>query len=984
MKKTQSILTFFLFFTLTVVSRADFIPRSFEIYPATGAGAREVAKVPDFFGKLGKGAFLKYGNFIFRTTVALKKEKRRSAYDILELESGPILIPHRRPSDADRGDDKTGFGWSRVGQGFVWKPGVNAEPLPVPFGVPSGESRGRVLTDYDELWVDYRELFPAHPCAFSVKIGEDSADSEGEKILSVVDEIDASEAVWVAKDSGYILRRLLRLSPDAKWRYVLWRGINVIQRRLHRDLSDIEAMDVVFASGFSVKGLNLRIETGDNDGPGKLVELAPPNEMLADSYGNQVWRVNMTQVVRERFPGVKKVYLQEIIAFAENEAGDIFHIHPLKKIIFQGMVDARNGGASRRESEEGSAVAPSVSSGKVSGHKVPDAVFSVRTETVTPFVKRMIVSLDVLKQREDVLFRNGRLSVLPGNSAEPSGIKIEKIWLVSGYDTNLPAFLRSGEDLIRNWAGPFINPPDPEVRVEWPEVLGYLPFGVLRPRFVPGSTVGDDSSVAGSVTDVAIPIKETPAYLPPLKFKTVPFTLDSDRAEGGEMGIGLRERAPLFPSGMRESFMKERGISFRSDRPFTKAARDGNGLILEGDGRLIEVGWTISAVVDKGAIFFLAVPEGAEKIRKIILTASFEKGADLRLIIGPNMPVPLVREGRILNLSFRIDTTSAPFHLKLKEATLFRPVLTTKEEAFVRGLPEKGAEIPPPVALWASPGIFVYKDGGRVRGAVYTPESSRQDPVGGALHWSTPLVSPMEWAGDVRLHYRIPQRTVSENPCWLNLKLKWDKRSESRDVCLERAEGDIMLPLADFLGKGGEDPGALNSADWKIDFGSLVAGADNSFEFGVAFEGYSLKSASRKLKKWAVLYSRGLPIGFTVDKEIENKILEGPVQLEAEAEAVSKVALSGGEVTPAESPWFKVDSAAIEPVSPLPQGAWKKLVLQKREAASSLGLFSWLVKVALLLAFAGLLWKGFYGKPWAGFGSVLKVSALIRLRAFFF
>ncbi len=808
-------------------------------------------------------------DFILKARIGLKLEKRLAAHGILELKQDLALV---QPG-----------GWNRIGHSFTWTPGRKAENLILPFSPPSA-GIGIALADYNELWVDYREILPGQPGALSVDLALESTDhAEGKtsqltataalKAVHAVEEINAGEADWVKKNNAYGLGRLLRRPPDEKWRYVIWKGFTVIQRRLHRNLAGIEAMDIMFTSEFPVESLNLRIGTRDNYGPGKMIELQKGSEIGPDIYGNQSWHVDILKILGEYFSRGDKAYLQEVIAFVKGDAADAGRRHPLKKVIFFASNDAPDRSRDQRN------IATALTS---------------RTESVTASVKRMIIDLHDLNSNpdRDVLFKGGRLIIYSKKPIKPCAVTIEKIRLVGIYDADLPIFLHAGEKMILGWGGPFINPPDPADQVEWPEIASYLPF---------------------EISSLPLPARKD----------------------------------------TRNSLAIEGGGALRSDKPFTKVASGRDGLVLEGSGRWLEASWPVSADVDKDSIFFMHVSSGTEQFQKVVLTAGFEQGSDMHLVVEPNMPERLLRKGKIARLSFRINLVSVPFRIKLKEAALFRPVLLTQKKAFVQKLPTRTAEKLVVSALSTPLGVTADQDGDVLRGASVSNEGSGAR----TLRWTTFSANHMEWARGLRFSYHVPHRTV-ENPCWLNLTLKWDKCIESKDVCLNQASGEIFLPVAGSVGYS--DYGKFRSADWKATLSVSSTTADNSFEFRAALEGIAMRSPAQELASWPVFISGGRPLGFAPSGGKAGEILKGPMWLGAGVEPVLRMISSSARIQPVESPWFRVDSNAIELGPSVPQSVAKKLMalIENQEIPSEASLPSRISKLDFCLVLALLLLGG--------------------------
>lgn len=318
------------------------------------------------------------------------------------------------------------------------------------------------LSDYDELWVDYQELFPRNPSTVAVELVMDGG-SPGLKSASrrtafaeqrpahAVEEIETSESAWVEKDAAYVLGRFLGRTPDSKWRYTAWKGRTVVQRRFHRDLKDIVALDVDFGPRAVVVGLNLRIGIADDFRPGSLVELRRPAEL---GYRTQKWHVDIAGILRERFADKDAAYLQELVAFVMVDAADAAVQHPLRKIVFYGPdAPARPLGASG-----------------------PVDALPARMQLVAPSARRVVVDLRRLREDRRGQPESGQLIFSGTRSSAPAGVKVRGVRLVRLQESTRPLFLNAADELIRRWGGPFLGLSDDASRVESPEILSYLPF----------------------------------------------------------------------------------------------------------------------------------------------------------------------------------------------------------------------------------------------------------------------------------------------------------------------------------------------------------------------------------------------------------------------------------------------------------------------------------------------------------------------------
>jgi len=476
------------------------------------------------------------------------------------------------------------------------------------------------LADYDELWVDYRGSYREPAGGIRVSLPILASDFLTDIPIQLyplavvlpiksVEEVDVSSAGWRLKDYTYSLGRTLRLPPEGEWRYIPWREFTVIQRRFHRYLAGVEALDVVLDS--EVEGINLRIGTKDNYAPGELVELGRAHLGDGESLEKHAYRINVSQLLRERFPNCKTVYLQEICIFIRGNDPEVTAGRPLKKLIFKAVDDAA--------SKPGSDLLGEDSRG-MPAQRLPATILSA-----SPTVKRLVVDLRGLKKYRHAFFTRGAVN-FAAKTASPDERDFSKIRLVRVRDKLSAVFLRDGEDLLRSWGGPFINPEDPRGYVEWPEVFVHLAFRVLAPS------------------------SSAPVYA------------------RNRLGRGA--------------------LSLNSEKPF-KAAASAEGLLLEGFGDSLSLSFSTSSVISAGSVFVLVADYGSRQISRTFLSVDFKDGPDVRLPVFPNEPIMIPRGGPVNNISLVLYSANRPFRINLKEAVLFHPRLLTEAQAFFGKIPVK-------------------------------------------------------------------------------------------------------------------------------------------------------------------------------------------------------------------------------------------------------------------------------------------------------
>lgn len=326
------------------------------------------------------------------------------------------------------------------------------------------------VNDYDAIWVDYQEPPGSAPGRFVVRLDLSGAYAEKPIVatahcnqLRADGEINAEAAAWLPKDVWYRFTRLLGRPPDERWRYFSTDQYTVIQRRLHRNLKDVSAMDLYFPPGIGIKNLNLRVSFEDTYGQGELVEIGSPESVVCtDQY--QLWRVDLGNLIKERFPGKSGGYIQEIIVFVGKENAIGKGPPLLNKVVF-----LTETGAFRPR--------PSFPMQEPAG--IPQfPVFKdlpARIDKVSYLTKRMIVDLAQLKGAAVVL-KNGVLHVEADEKNISAGVRVKRVRFVKFRESRVPAFLLEGTRILRGWGGPILDASFCADKAEWPLIDLYVPI----------------------------------------------------------------------------------------------------------------------------------------------------------------------------------------------------------------------------------------------------------------------------------------------------------------------------------------------------------------------------------------------------------------------------------------------------------------------------------------------------------------------------
>ena len=233
----------------------------------------------------------------------------------------------------------------------------------------------------------------------------------------------------------------------------------------------------------------------------------------------------------------------------------------------------------------------------------------------------------------------------------------------------------------------------------------------------------------------------------------------------------------------------------------------------------------------------------------------------------------------------------------------------------------------------------------------------------------------------VQLNYRLPRTYSNVERCPLHLQFNWVKGKTERQVCLEKPDGVLFIPMAGRLGATGKpkDLGALQSIDWV--FRSSTSGGKGVpelFDLQFSVNGWGMISAADYVRLLPIFNVDRYPIFSDVEhsKEIDTGLsyLRG-IWLPLE----DSILAAGGQIQPVENWLFTLNQVVVEPRKPMSWDRWRELT----ETPTSKTLPRWPKWLAWFSALLLILvaWKKGYwtsGKAW-----VLKTESFKVLNRLF-
>lgn len=553
------------------------------------------------------------GEYRLKARIALQQKPAPQVVDKFDLNWIPLA---GAPPD----------GWQESQGGWRWTPGSQRNSVGFLIAPPS-RNTGRNTTsmsDFDELWFDYRDLGGSDNCELGFMADAHAAAAQKSTTALWIESgdtsstwrpvlrVQAARAAWLPKDNLYLARRVLGMDFDEDWRYQQDGQRTVVQRRFHYNLDKIEALDFLFAHGTNVRLIDLRIAYGgwlrhDTmitwDETPHQVESLPDGSVRVRLLIGEWLRQNDKASDRSR-----KIFLSEAVVFLKGEANEIAQSKPLLEVVF--LADGIN-----------RAAGPSVKKHLVS--------LPARSELLAPGYKRWILDLRPLSRGKwfDVRMDRALLTIRPSDPARQCALQPLALRLVSITNGKEPGYIVDMQRWLRALGGPF-NAADPQKKeVEWAETEAYAPLSLL-----PAASYTDDKNIG-------VHRLELPAW----------------------------------------------GLHFLVAGDWT-AKHSPEGLTFKGEGGSIDVSWELPNIaMQASSTLFLRIQQGAEHVRSGQARIDFSGDGSSTINFLPNRPIPLgsaVSGKHATRITLHLEMDDMPAILKMQELVLFRPFLIPQADAF--------------------------------------------------------------------------------------------------------------------------------------------------------------------------------------------------------------------------------------------------------------------------------------------------------------
>ncbi|QZP17302.1 hypothetical protein K6112_04565 [Methylophilales bacterium] len=295
------------------------------------------------------------------------------------------------------------------------------------------------ISDYDELWIDYKNIDGSNPpnidvilsvesdSALEVKNYEIAPDITQQKLTNIieVDKEDFSKDNWQQKDNLYIINRIFNSNLDNNWRYTQEENNAVFQKRFNKILPHNGSIDLILDQTTDLQWLNLRLE--NEDGDELIVGFDSLNKNYLLTSDNNV---KISLFLSHLQSIHKKLILKEIILFFNGTVEERLSNNPLRSLHFSKVAEQEK---------------------KLKKKEVTEAILSTfQIEKLGFKEKRIKFNLSNFKKQINwnTQVVSIKLIIKPKLNDKFSEIKVSKVRLISTKEEQTPSIILEGTNIL--------------------------------------------------------------------------------------------------------------------------------------------------------------------------------------------------------------------------------------------------------------------------------------------------------------------------------------------------------------------------------------------------------------------------------------------------------------------------------------------------------------------------------------------------------
>jgi hypothetical protein len=770
------------------------------------------------------------GKYKLQGEVGFKTEKRQVIFDSLNLDWQAVIQSSNYLIDDNR---------------YLWQPSdrkVEDARIKIPLTISNK------FAEFDALHIHYDELFPNNPSQPVLEMLFESEDENlvvlaGKKAfkLTPLETIDVATAAWLEKDNLYLTRRELGFSFDNNWRYAQDANNTVIQRRIHKNLVNVEAMDLLLKPGFSVTGINLLLGFEDKLKYSEIVEWAViPKEKI-----DAVWRLNLGELIRKNYANKEQVFLEEVVVFVKGSMAENVQNRVLKKLVFQGVM----------------------------GDKKPvDKVIHLPTRIIHKSPKQKIFSVDVHSLGDEWVLKKMFFYMQANKLNEFSGFELGQARLVSQFQEPVPVSLLRQCEEMSSWWGGLKNEQCPKIKF-------YFPFNTLSERDWYQSELWQNDQLKVSANAKAkfrvdsqadLSLKISTSFLNPSD--ELVFELDSKDNEielnwdNSKLALDLVEpyKQRLLRGkfiGIDDKFVFK--LSSRNNHnssivisQFQTAATQSVGTRIVRDNFKLSTSQPLSSWrIDNGGLIISSLYEDVVEIE---FKQNLLLSADSRFRLEGTV------ESGILNLGERqwairgnlaidlgnvpINADSIKLRLRLKPGTIKLRNLVffqagDKQDIVNIQKPNHSWKILKATDIVASPDTMIINKDGNLKLVLNNNQ---------AFNWKTIIGKPVNELRWLHFSYQIPWSVPALDKQWLSLHfVTQDNEEFTYPLLLDKAAGEVKLFLPDILPASNK---IIKEIRWQVKFSPRQM---STWAFNMKLEHIGLSYVKDLIKEKPILNLNG-------------------------------------------------------------------------------------------------------------------------------
>ncbi|MBF0467088.1 MAG: hypothetical protein HQK94_18630, partial [Nitrospirae bacterium] len=370
----------------------------------------------------------------------------------------------------------SGGGWIEKGGGLVWVPGGKNPLINMPLEIsnPDGVniSRSMFPGDFNELWIEYKDINPQNPCNMGVvlylnpkteltrngDVGQVNYNTAigGSSVPMHLESIDVAGSAWKEKDVIHDFASEYGLSfGDEDWYYTQDDKLSVIKKRFHKNISAIEQANLEFSTGTAIEAVYMRLAFKDRSKPDATVKMWTKGDTIRDNK-SRLMSLFLGSYLRKNYPREKTVFLEELIVHIEGPVDQVVKSRQFKTLTFMSTWNR-------------------------------SMLLQSRTNEISAGLnKRVILDIKELSgiyiNDNETALKKAVLYVTPSDVKNSCGIWLKGIRAVNSYEGSGKRSIcqTSIDDSIRSFGGPFTDLSGDDGNVETLKFLNYYSFGKSR------------------------------------------------------------------------------------------------------------------------------------------------------------------------------------------------------------------------------------------------------------------------------------------------------------------------------------------------------------------------------------------------------------------------------------------------------------------------------------------------------------------------